>query len=47
MSPESPYARFGSGKSVRRVEDDALLAGAGRFADVHPQVDAGRLVYLA
>ena len=33
MSAESPYARFGSGKSVRRVEDDALLAGAGRFAD--------------
>jgi carbon-monoxide dehydrogenase large subunit len=26
-------ARFGSGKAVRRVEDDALLKGAGRFAD--------------
>ena len=26
-------ARFGSGKSVRRVEDDALLTGKGRFAD--------------
>ncbi len=29
----SQHARFGSGKSVKRVEDDALLAGNGRFAD--------------
>ena len=27
MSGESQYARFGSGKSVRRVEDEALLTG--------------------
>ncbi|HEY1435926.1 MAG TPA: xanthine dehydrogenase family protein molybdopterin-binding subunit [Casimicrobiaceae bacterium] len=33
MSGESQYARFGSGKSVRRVEDQALLTGAGVFAD--------------
>ncbi|HEV2041314.1 MAG TPA: xanthine dehydrogenase family protein molybdopterin-binding subunit, partial [Casimicrobiaceae bacterium] len=33
MSSESQYARFGSGKSVRRVEDQALLIGAGVFAD--------------
>jgi aerobic carbon-monoxide dehydrogenase large subunit len=33
MSGESQYARFGSGKSVRRVEDHALLTGAGIFAD--------------
>ena len=33
MSTESQYARFGSGKSVRRVEDENLLKGAGRFAD--------------
>ena len=26
-------ARFGSGQAVRRLEDDALLAGAGRFTD--------------
>jgi carbon-monoxide dehydrogenase large subunit len=26
-------ARFGSGQSVRRLEDDALLAGAGQFTD--------------
>ena len=33
MSSESQYARFGSGKSVRRVEDQALLTGAGVFTD--------------
>ena len=33
MPVESKYARFGSGKSVPRVEDEALLTGAGRFAD--------------
>ncbi|MDP3795910.1 MAG: xanthine dehydrogenase family protein molybdopterin-binding subunit [Polaromonas sp.] len=26
-------ARFGSGQSVRRLEDDALLAGAGQYTD--------------
>ena len=29
----SQTARFGSGKAVRRVEDEALLTGNGRFAD--------------
>ena len=29
-------SRFGSGKSVKRVEDDALLRGLGRFADNLP-----------
>jgi carbon-monoxide dehydrogenase large subunit len=33
MSAASPYARFGSGQAVRRVEDEALLKGAGRFVD--------------
>ncbi len=33
MTAESQYARFGSGKSVRRVEDESLLTGAGHFAD--------------
>ena len=33
MTAESKYARFGSGKSVPRVEDEALLTGAGRFTD--------------
>jgi carbon-monoxide dehydrogenase large subunit len=30
---ESRYARFGSGQSVLRVEDDKLLTGQGSFAD--------------
>jgi carbon-monoxide dehydrogenase large subunit len=29
----SAQARFGSGKAVRRVEDESLLKGDGRFAD--------------
>ena len=29
----SPISRYGSGKSVKRVEDEALLRGHGRFAD--------------
>jgi len=33
VTAESQYARFGSGKSVRRVEDDNLLKGEGVFAD--------------
>ena len=33
MTAESPYARFGSGKSVLRVEDRNLLIGTGVFAD--------------
>ena len=33
MSAASQYARFGSGNAVRRVEDDSLLAGAGRYVD--------------
>ena len=32
-SPGVHVARFGSGRPVRRVEDDDLLAGKGRFAD--------------
>jgi aerobic carbon-monoxide dehydrogenase large subunit len=43
MTAESPNARFGSGKSVKRVEDDALLVGKGVFAD---DVDAANQVQL-
>jgi carbon-monoxide dehydrogenase large subunit len=32
----SHVSHFGSGKSVERVEDDALLRGEGRFADNMP-----------
>jgi carbon-monoxide dehydrogenase large subunit len=31
--PDPATTRFGSGRSVKRVEDDALLRGDGRFAD--------------
>ncbi len=33
MSAPDTASRFGSGRAVRRVEDDALLAGRGVFAD--------------
>ena len=33
MTIDTIAARFGSGQAVRRVEDDTLLAGRGRFAD--------------
>ena len=32
MSATAPATRFGSGRSVRRVEDPALVQGRGRFA---------------
>ena len=38
--------RFGSGQAVRRLEDDALLAGSGQFTDdVNPQGQT-RLVFV-
>jgi len=33
LTTESQFARFGSGKSVLRVEDEALLKGTGLFTD--------------
>lgn len=33
MTTNSPATRFGSGKAVRRVEDDSLLTGRDQFAD--------------
>ena len=33
MSEESSYTRFGSGRSVQRLEDRALVIGAGRYTD--------------
>jgi len=44
MPLDTPSARFGSGKSVRRVEDENLLKGAGLFAD---DVDAPGQARLA
>ena len=36
-------SRFGSGNSVKRVEDDALLRGEGRFADIANGIDGKRV----
>ena len=33
MSTDTTPTRFGSGRAVRRLEDDALLAGTGRYTD--------------
>jgi carbon-monoxide dehydrogenase large subunit len=44
MPLDTPSTRFGSGKSVRRVEDENLLKGAGLFAD---DVDAPGQTRLA
>jgi len=33
VSDETSWGRFGSGHSVRRIEDPALVSGAGRFVD--------------
>src|SRR2546422_11691736 len=33
MARAQKHGRFGSGHAVRRVEDEGLLKGAGRFAD--------------
>jgi aerobic carbon-monoxide dehydrogenase large subunit len=46
MTMESPFTRFGSGKSVRRVEDDALLSGAGHFADDATLPDQAIVLFL-
>ena len=44
MSPSSQAGRFGSGQAVQRIEDAALLAGRGQFAD---NVSAPGEVYVA
>ena len=46
MNSESQAARYGSGKSVRRVEDDNLLTGAGIFADDIVNPGEARLCFL-
>ena len=33
MNNDTNPTRFGSGQAVRRLEDEGLLAGAGRFTD--------------
>ena len=46
MSADTLAQRYGSGQSVRRVEDDSLLLGQGQFTDdFHPEGEA-TLVFL-
>ncbi len=40
------FERFGSGQAVRRLEDDQLLAGAGRFTDDVNEPQQARLVFV-
>ena len=46
MPDDSAIGRFGSGREVKRIEDAALLAGAGRFADDVSNSAQSYLVFL-
>jgi len=46
MPDDSAIGRFGSGRDVKRIEDAALLAGAGRFADDVSTAAQTHLVFL-
>ena len=45
-STQIETTRFGSGQSVRRLEDDALLAGAGKFTDDVTLSEQSQLFFL-
>ncbi|MET3440865.1 carbon-monoxide dehydrogenase large subunit [Variovorax paradoxus] len=46
MTTESNPTRFGSGQAVRRLEDESLLAGAGRYTDDVTLPGQTHLVFL-
>jgi carbon-monoxide dehydrogenase large subunit len=46
VSTPPEHARFGSGKAVRRVEDEALLKGAGHFTDDVSLPGQARVAFL-
>ncbi|KIQ30880.1 carbon monoxide dehydrogenase [Variovorax paradoxus] len=46
MTTELNPTRFGSGQAVRRLEDESLLAGAGRYTDDVTLPDQAHLVFL-
>ncbi|HEX7271961.1 MAG TPA: xanthine dehydrogenase family protein molybdopterin-binding subunit [Casimicrobiaceae bacterium] len=46
MTAASRFARFGSGKAVRRVEDEALLKGEGRFVDDFSLPGQAQVIFL-
>ncbi len=43
---EAGFGRFGSGQKVRRIEDEALLSGTGRFTDDFSLPGQTHLVFL-
>jgi carbon-monoxide dehydrogenase large subunit len=46
MSATFEPGRFGSGHTVRRIEDPALVTGQGRYTDDTPQPDQAHLVFV-
>lgn len=46
MTTESNPTRFGSGQAVRRLEDESLLAGAGRYTDDVTLPGQAHLIFL-
>lgn len=46
MTTEPNPTRFGSGQAVRRLEDESLLAGAGRYTDDVTLPDQAHLVFI-
>jgi CO/xanthine dehydrogenase Mo-binding subunit len=46
LTTELNPTRFGSGQAVRRLEDESLLAGAGRYTDDVTLPDQAHLVFL-
>ncbi|WP_447744654.1 xanthine dehydrogenase family protein molybdopterin-binding subunit [Variovorax boronicumulans] len=46
MTTEPNPTRFGSGQAVRRLEDESLLAGAGRYTDDVTLAEQAHLVFL-
>jgi aerobic carbon-monoxide dehydrogenase large subunit len=46
LSIEPNPTRFGSGQAVRRLEDESLLAGAGRYADDFSSPHQAYLVFV-
>jgi len=46
VTAASRFARFGSGKAVRRVEDEALLKGEGRFVDDFSLPGQAQVIFL-
>ena len=46
METTSPIGRFGSGRSVRRIEDEGLLRGVGSYTDDVVPEGQLRLVFV-